>query len=110
MRVAILPLPSWSESHATLSSLLEVLLLELRPFLYSATLAIPRLPGWSAALAPLFLTLFVASTVVVLLWRGHLLLVGTFYLLPHLVLDIWTAYYFLTMEKKGPREYAYFGQ
>ncbi|CDJ43157.1 fatty acyl-CoA desaturase, putative [Eimeria tenella] len=76
----------------------------LRPFLYSATLAIPRLPGWSAALAPLFLTLFVASTVVVLLWRGHLLLVGTFYLLPHLVLDIWTAYYFLTMEKKGPHD------
>ncbi|CDJ29508.1 fatty acyl-CoA desaturase, putative [Eimeria mitis] len=74
----------------------------LRPFLYTATLAAPRLPGWSACLAPLFLTLAVGFTLMLSLWRGHVLLVSTFYLLPHLVMDTWTAYYFLTMEKKGP--------
>lgn len=76
----------------------------LRPFLFTATLAIPRLPGWSARLAPLFLTLFVGSSLVLAMWRGHVLLVITFFLLPHLVMDIWTAYYFLTMEKKGPHD------
>lgn len=75
-----------------------------RPFLYTATLAIPRLPGWSAQLVPIFLSLSVLSSLVLAMWRGHILLVSTFYILPHLVLDTWSAYYFLTMEKNGPRE------
>ncbi|KAL8446148.1 hypothetical protein Emag_004834 [Eimeria magna] len=76
----------------------------LRPFMYTATLAIPRLPGWSAQLAPIFVTLFVSFSLTVAMWRGHILLVSTFYTLPHLVMDTWCAYYFLTMEKMGPHD------
>lgn len=76
----------------------------LRPFMYTATLAIPRLPGWSARLTPIFITLFVSSSLVVAMWRGYTLAVCTFYILPHLVMDIWSAYYFLTMEKMGPHD------
>ncbi|KAL8452262.1 hypothetical protein Emed_001423 [Eimeria media] len=76
----------------------------IRPFMYTATLAIPRLPGWSAQLAPIFVTLFVSFSLTVAMWRGYILLVSTFYILPHLVMDTWCAYYFLTMEKMGPHD------
>lgn len=76
----------------------------LRPFMYTATLAIPRLPGWSAQFLPTFLSVIVFSSLILAMWRGHVLLVSTFYILPHLVLDTWSAYYFLTMEKMGPHD------
>lgn len=77
----------------------------LRPFMYMSPLAIFRLPGWSAQFPPIFLSLFVMFALVVAVWRGYILLVATFYILPHLVMDIWSAYYFLTMEKMGPHDF-----
>lgn len=77
--------------------------MSFRPFLYNAAFAWPRMPGWCALQLPLFLSVSVFSSLVVYCWRGGLLAASVFYILPHLVMDAWAAYYFLNLQKEGPR-------